>query len=133
MTISFPNPPPLHHSHPIGVVGLAVGGSVIDFGDTAVDAILTGVGGLGLFATLQGINHAAKKYDKGGDPVESLFEGAGVAIEGTARAAVNTLEMGYNVLNSRPSRFVGRTLLKLCYKIDEKLSGTTSSNNLRER
>jgi len=102
-------------------VSLAIGGEVIDVGDTAVDAILTGVGGLGLFATIQGINHATEKYENGGDPVEAAFEGIGVAIEGTARAAVNTLEMGYKVLNSRPSRFVGRGVLKLIIAVDEKL------------
>ena len=102
-------------------VDLALGGTVVDVGDTAADAILTGLGGLGLFATIEGINHASAKYENGGDGVEAIFEGAGVAIEGTARALVGAAEMGYNVLNSRPSRFVGRTLLKGLKKLDEKL------------
>lgn len=102
-------------------IDLALGGTVVDFGDTAVDAILTGVGGLGLFATLQGIDHAVKMHENGGDGAEAIFEGAGVAIEGTARAAVNTLEMGYNILNSRASRFIGRQLVKGLDKLDEKL------------
>lgn len=104
------------------VVSLAVGGSVIDAGDTAVDAILTGVGGLGVFATLSGINHVTEKYNNGGDLVEAMFEGVGVAVEGTARAAVNMMEMSYKALNSRPSRFIGRTLVKGFVALDKKLS-----------
>ncbi len=102
-------------------VDLALGGTVVDVGDTGADAILTGLGGLGFFATIEGINHASKKYENGGDAVESMFEGAGVAIEGTARALVGTAEMGYKVLTSRPSRFVGRTLLSGLKKLDDKL------------
>lgn len=90
-------------------------------GDTAADAILAGLGGLGFFATIQGINHASEKYENGGDAVEAVFEGAGVAIEGTARALVGAAELGYNVLMSRPSRFMGRTLLKGLVKLDNKL------------
>lgn len=102
-------------------VELALGGSVIDMADSSADAILAGLGGLSAFATLAGIAHAAEKYEKGGDPVEAMFEGAGVAIEGTARAAVNTLELGYKLLNSRPSRFIGRLILKGAVKLDKKL------------
>lgn len=99
----------------------ALGGTVIDIGDTTVDAILTGLGGLGFFATIEGINHASKEYENGGDAVEAIFEGAGVAIEGTARSLVGAAEMGYNILASRPSRFVGRTLLSGLKKLDDKL------------
>ena len=102
-------------------VGLALGGTVVDVGDSIVDSILTGVGGLGIFATIEGINHAAKQHANGGDGVEAIFEGAGVAIEGTARAFVGAAEMGFNILSSRPSRFVGRTLLKGLEKLDEKM------------
>jgi hypothetical protein len=109
-------------------VSLAVGGAVIDVGDTAVDAILTGVGGLGVLATLNGISHTVKQHENGGDLVEAMFEGAGVAIEGTARAAVNTLELGYKVLTSRPSRFVGRGLVKIFIALDNKLMGVTESD-----
>lgn len=109
-------------------IDLALGGSVVDFGDTTADAILSGIGGLGVFASLQGINHAVKKHENGGDAVEACFEGAGIAIEGTARAAVNTLELGYNVLSSRPSRFVGRMLLNGFKKLDDKMMDTTIEN-----
>ncbi|MDC0362885.1 hypothetical protein OAN12_07590 [Halioglobus sp.] len=102
-------------------VDKALGGAAVDIGDTTVDAILAGLGGLGFFATIEGINHASKKYSNGGDGVEALFEGAGVAIEGTARALVGAAEMTYNVLASRPSRFVGRALLRGLIKLDDKL------------
>ncbi|MNN48221.1 hypothetical protein D3C81_1626900 [compost metagenome] len=104
-------------------VDLALGGTVIDLGDTAADAILSGIGGIGFFATLEGINHAATLHANGGDPVEALFEGAGVAIMGTARAFVGTAELGYKVLASRPSRFVGRAVLKGLIKLDDKMTG----------
>jgi hypothetical protein len=102
-------------------VDLALGGTIVDIGDTTVDAVLAGVGGLGFFATLEGLNHAVKKHENGGDAVEAVFEGAGVAIEGTARALVGAAEMGYKVLSSRPSRFVGRMLLKGAKKLDDKM------------
>ncbi|AEJ06062.1 hypothetical protein PSTAB_2781 [Stutzerimonas stutzeri] len=102
-------------------VDLTLGGSIVDVKDTGVDALLAGVGGLGFFATIQGINHAGERYKNGGDGVEALFEGAGVAIEGTARALVGTAELGYKVLSSRPSRFIGRTLLAGLKKLDDKM------------
>jgi hypothetical protein len=103
-------------------VDLALGDTVIDIGDTAVDAILSGVGGLGFFATVEGINHAAAMHANGGDAVEAMFEGFGVAVKGTARTFVDTAEMGYKVLASRPSRFVGRSVLKGLKKLDEKIT-----------
>jgi len=102
-------------------VDLALGGSVIDIKDTALDALLMGAGGLGLFATIQGINHAAERYENGGDGIEALFSGAGIAIEGTARALVGTAELGYKVLASAPSRFIGRTVLTGLKKLDDKM------------
>ena len=101
-------------------VGLALGGSVVDIPDTAIDAILAGVGGLGLFATLKGLNHARQTYQKGGGDIESFMEGAGVAIEQTLKTLVNTGEMVYKTATSRPSRFIGRTLVntsKMSYKV----------------
>jgi hypothetical protein len=109
------------HEDLTNTIDNALGGTIVDIGDTTVDAVLAGLGGLGLFATIEGINHASKKYENGGDGVESLFEGAGVAIEGTARALVGAAEMGYNVLASRPSRFVGRALLNGLKELDDKM------------
>ena len=95
----------------------------MDIPDTAIDAILSGVGGLGLFATLKGLNRARQTYKKGGSGIKSFLEGAGVAITQTAKTLVNISEMGWKVVSSRPSRFIGRTLLKIAKKIDKKLMG----------
>jgi hypothetical protein len=102
-------------------VDLAIGDSVIDFGDTSVDAILSGIGGLGFFATLKGINHAAEMHANGGDAIESLFEGAGVFIIGTPHGFVGAAEMTYKILMSRPSRFLGRLTLKGLKTLDDKM------------
>ncbi len=102
-------------------VDLALGGTVVDVGDSVADAILAGVGGLGFFATVEGINHAAAKHENGGDAIEAMFEGAGVAIEGTAKALVGAAEMSYKVMTSRPSKFVGRLLMKGLNKLDDKI------------
>jgi hypothetical protein len=104
-------------------VDLAMGGTVVDIGDSVVDAIFAGVGGLGLFATIQGINHAVSKHKNGGDGAEAMFDGAGVAIEGTARAFVGAAELSYKALASKPSRFVGRTLLKGLGALEKKIMG----------
>lgn len=99
----------------------ALGGTIIDIGDTGADAILAGLGGLGFFATIEGINHASKKHENDGDAVEALFEGAGVAIEGTARGLFGLAEMAYNIWMSRPIRFIRRVLLSLLKKFDDKM------------
>ena len=102
-------------------VGLALGGTIVDIPDTAIDAILSGVGGLGIFATLKGLNRARQTYKKGGDDLESFLEGAGVAITHTAKTLVNLSETGWNVATSRPSRFICRNLWKSTKKISKKL------------
>ncbi len=93
-------------------INLALDGSVIDVGDTAVDALLAGAGGLGVFATIHGINHAKEQYDKGKDSEEAILEGLGLAIEGTAKGVVDILEFIYRLVVSRPMCFIGRILLK---------------------
>ncbi len=113
------------------VIDNALGGTIVDVGDTAGDAILVGLGGLGFFATIAGINHASAKYENGGDAVEAIFEGAGVAIEGTARSIVNAAEMGYKMLASRPSRFVGRCLLWVGKKLIDVIDGKDTSLKAR--
>jgi hypothetical protein len=110
-------------------VDLALGGTVVDMGDSAVDSIMSGLGGLGFLATLKGINHAVTKHENGGDAAEAMFEGVGVAIEGTASAFVGAAEIGYKVLASRPSRFVGRMIVKGFVKMDEKLMSSRDKNN----
>lgn len=102
---------------------LALGGSVIDFPDTAVDAVLTGVGGLGLLATIRGVGHAAQQYNDGKSGEEAIFEEVGVAVTGTAKGVVDTAELGYKVITSQPSRFVGCQLGKVASRIGRAISG----------
>ena len=97
----------------------ALGGSIFDVADTTVDAILVGLGGLGFLATLRGIKHIAIEQKRGRDSDDVIDEGIEIALEGTAKALVGTAEMGYNILASKPSRFVGRSLLKLLKKLGE--------------
>ncbi|EAQ96109.2 hypothetical protein [Congregibacter litoralis] len=105
-------------------VELAVGGSVVDAADSAADAIISGLGGMGLFASIAGIDHFAKQVEHGGDKVEAAFEGFGVAITGTAKASVDLAELGYKAVMSRPSRFIGRQIKNVAIKLDSKLMET---------
>lgn len=102
---------------------LSFGGSVLDVHDTALDAVLTGAGGLGLLASIRGINLAAERYQETGLLAEAVIEGTGEAIKGTAKAMVDSAEFGYKVLQSRPSRFVGRGIAKALTSLDHKLTG----------
>ncbi|PWI34726.1 hypothetical protein DI392_00100 [Vibrio albus] len=97
----------------------ALDGFGFDASDVLSDGILAGLGGLGTFATIQGINHAAEKYEQGGDGFEAILEGLGVAVEGTLKTMVNTGELAYKVATSRPSRAIGRGILKVIDKIDK--------------
>ena len=99
----------------------AFGVGVIDVKDVVTDALLTGVGSLGIFATIRGINQASARYNEGVEAEEAFLEGVGVAIEGTAKGFVDAGEMLYKAAMSRPSRFVGRSLVKGLVKLDEKL------------
>ena len=103
------------------VTGLALGGSVIDTADTMSDAIIAGFGGIGVFAALRGINHTIDLQRKGIDKSVAIAQGVGIAIIGTAKATVNTAEMGYKVVTSRPSRFLGRLILKIGKGIGKRM------------
>lgn len=81
----------------------------MDFPDTAMDAV---IGGLGLFATLRGVNHSIDRHREGIDKAEAIEEGIGVAVTGTMKATVDIAEMSYKVATSRPSRFLGRQVVK---------------------
>ena len=76
---------------------------------------------MGIFATIRGINQASARYNEGVEAEEAFLEGVGVAIEGTAKGFVDAGEMLYKAAMSRPSRFVGRSLVKGLVKLDEKL------------
>ena len=69
------------------------------------------------------ILYESKKYNNGGNGVEAIFEGAGVAIEGTAKGLVDTCELAFNAVTSKPCRFVGRHVYAGLEKLDRKLSG----------
>jgi hypothetical protein len=90
------------------VVDLALGGTVLDFSDTALDALLTGVGGVGIIHILKGAHRAHQKYKESGDPIESLFEGVKSTAIGAIRSTVNTAEIVTKV-----SGGVGRRLSRL--------------------
>lgn len=101
-------------------VDLALGGTVLDISDTALDAVLTGVGGVGIFAILSGVRSASTKYKETGDALESLAEGLSTATVHTARTTVNMAEMAtkgvVGVATSRPVRFAGSLVASLATK-----------------
>jgi hypothetical protein len=112
-------------------VELALGGTVIDAKDTALDAIFIGGTSLGFFAAIRGINHASTRYEKGVEGIEAIIEGAVVAVEGTAKGIVDAGEMVYNAAKSKPSRFIGRQIKKGFVKLDNKMmeAGRNASVN----
>lgn len=111
---------------------LALGGSVIDFTDTALDAVVGGLGGLGIFATLRGINHAIDRHHKGIDKAQAIEEGIGVAITGTLKATVDAAEMSYKVATSRPGRFVGRQVVKVGKRIGRVIEAAEERARVKE-
>ncbi|KAA2211364.1 hypothetical protein [Teichococcus oryzae] len=93
-------------------VDLALGGSIADASDTAVDAVLTSIGGVGLLSILKGIQRGSASYQADGDLEGAVINGVEAAAVGTAKAFVDTAELGYKVATSGPSRFIGRLVLK---------------------
>lgn len=94
------------------MVEAALGGEIFDGGDIVIDALVFGAGSLGFLAIIKGINHAQSRFDKGVDALEATYEGFEVAVVGSAKAMVDASEMVYKVITSRPSRFIGRSILK---------------------
>ncbi|MBY6014074.1 hypothetical protein KUV75_04055 [Qipengyuania gaetbuli] len=96
------------------VVDVALGGSLIDFGDTFLDGITTGVGGVGIVAILQGANGAWSEYKKSGDAIDALGVGIQTTAMGVARSAVNLTEIvvrgSIGLATSAPARFAGRLI-----------------------
>lgn len=111
---------------------LALGGSVVDFPDTAMDAVIGGLSGLGIFATLRGINHAIDRHREGVDKAEAIEEGIGVAVTGTMKASVDLAEMGYKVATSRPSRFLGRQVVKVGQGIGRRIDAAEERARQKE-
>ena len=111
---------------------LAAGGSVVDFPDTAMDAVVGGLSALGIFATLRGINHAIDRYREGIDKAEAIEEGIGVAVTGTVKATVDLAEMGYKAATSRPSRFLGRQVVKVGQGIGRRIDAAEERARQKE-
>ncbi|MGI2226509.1 hypothetical protein [Shewanella frigidimarina] len=118
-------------------VDTAIDGIGVDVGDAMADGILAGLGGLGFFATINGINHAGARYDAGTPAEEAILQGLGVAVEGTAKTIVDASEMAYKVVSSRPSRAVGRavsrTVLYFFDKMDEKIEKSIQESKTKEQ
>ncbi|HEV7264810.1 MAG TPA: hypothetical protein VGN83_07820 [Falsiroseomonas sp.] len=93
-------------------VDLALGGSVLDFSDTAVDAVLTGLGGFSLLSILKGVRRGATSYRADGSLEGAVINGVEAAVAGTLKASVDTAELCFKVATSRLSRFIGRMALK---------------------
>lgn len=110
----------------------ALGGSVVDFPDTAMDAVIGGLSVLGIFATLRGINHAIDRHRKGVDKAEVIEEGIGVAVTGTMKATVDLAEMGCKVATSRPSRFLGRQVVKVGEGIGRRIDAAEERARQKE-
>jgi len=91
----------------------ALGGSVIDFSDMALSGVVEGLGFLGLFATLKGINHASETYNENGDAETAVGEGIELAVMGTLKGVVDTSELAYKVATAKPVKAVGKGVLNL--------------------
>jgi len=78
-------------------IAMALGGSLIDLSDVALDAALSGLGGVGVMATISGVAAATRKYRDTGSLVLATGSGVGATAVGVARTTVNTAELGYKV------------------------------------
>lgn len=106
-------------------IDLALGGTMIDMGDTALDAVLTGIGGVGLFSLLTGVRHASTKYKETGDIDEAVIAGGTAVVRGTASSVVNVSEIAVKgtvgIVTSKPARFAGRLVGAGFRKIGQKI------------
>jgi len=83
---------------------LALGGSVVDAGDATIDGLLTGVGCVGLMASVKGLNHGLKEYKEHSDFADAALEGTGVAIEQTLESTCNLIEIIFNLVDKLLSK-----------------------------
>lgn len=97
-------------------VDLALGGTLVDFGDTVLDGMTAGFGGVGIVAIVQGANSGWKHYKTSGDAVEALGEGISTTATGVVRSAVNLAEIvfrgGRAIVTSPPVHFLVRNIAK---------------------
>jgi len=101
-------------------IDLALGGTVIDFGDTLLDAFSASLGGVGIVAILYGAHSAWGKYQDTGIAADALNAGMRTTARSTARSAVNLVEMVYRgtkaALTSRPVQSIAKNTLKKASK-----------------
>ncbi|MDC0886799.1 hypothetical protein OAS19_03305, partial [Altererythrobacter sp.] len=76
-------------------VDIALGGSLIDVGDTILDGITTGIGGVGIVAIVSGAHAAWGQYRKNGSALGAFGVGIGTTASGVVRTVVNVAEIGY--------------------------------------
>lgn len=97
------------------VVDLAIGGTVVDISDTALDAVFTGIGGVGVLAIIRGVRRASARFRETGDAIASLFEGLSATATATAKTTVNAAELAtksvVGLATSKPAKFTGRVVL----------------------
>lgn len=95
-------------------IDLALGGSIIDFGDTILDGIATGLGGVGVVAILKGTHSAWTEYSASGDAANALGVGVKTTAVATGKSFVTVVEAGYRsvaaVITSAPAKSLGRKL-----------------------
>ena len=77
----------------VEAIDLALGGTVIDFSDTGLDAVVTGFGGVGIFAIISGARSGMEKYRKSRDAVDAAFAAVGQTVRVTIRQGVMIAEI----------------------------------------
>lgn len=77
----------------VQAIDLALGGTVIDFSDTGLDAVLTGIGGVGIFAIISGARSGLEKYRRSGDAVDAAITAVGQTVKVTIRQGVMIAEI----------------------------------------
>ena len=95
-------------------IDLAIGGSIIDFGDTMLDGITTGFGGLGVVAILKGTHSAWTEYSLNGDAANALGVGLKTTAVSTGKSFVTVAEAAYRsietIVTSPPVKSIGGKL-----------------------
>ena len=93
-----------------------MGGTLIDFGDTILDGMTAGFGGVGIVAIVQGANSGWKHYNTSGDALEALGVGISTTAKGVVRSAVNLAEIvfrgGEAIVTSPPVQFLAKNIAK---------------------
>lgn len=95
-------------------VELALGGPIVDWSDTALDAVFSGLGFVSVVGLIKGAARGAAIYRETGDAVEGLASGIGVTFEESIWAVINALELVTRgtiaVTTSKPARYLGEKL-----------------------